>query len=247
MRLPNLFDHVREAVQRRGANLQEGHDLLQQGAAWPKPPLFTSLELDGAALQDYIRVITPTPLDDFVQAYEAFLDGYLYSDRDHKINPFEFVATVAQLKGHRARGLLTHYPKKEWAMPLRLMVTLIEFAAIAAYTWPCEVIDTDTRLIMTTEEGFSFGVVDGRPVSNLERPDFPRVMALAWPTRLSQYPRGKALVSREPSELDGLRFWLEMNADTLGADYFPLLQAMQIIKWHYPITVTSNADQRRRT
>lgn len=239
MALPNLLVLTKEALVRRGADL--ARIKCRSGAAWPKPPLFTALELDGVALMDYVRVETPTRQDDFVQAYESFLDGYLFSTRDHKLNPYRFVATVAQLPGHKARGLLTHYKRREWPMPLHLMGTLIEFAAIAAYTWPCEIIEGCTNFIATTDEGFSFGVVNGRPVSNLERPDFPPVLALTSLRGLAQRPRGEPLISKVPSRLDGMRLWLEENAEAVGEqDYAALLTAMQIVRWFYPIYVSQD-------
>jgi hypothetical protein len=231
-----LFEHFSRA----GFDYTAARAIEPRRHSWPRPPLFTRLELGGEPLQRYLAVAAPHSADDLVDVYERFIAGYLYSRAEGRLER----KVLPSGKYLRRELSIPFYPGRmlfadPGANRLRLdtHLNLVQFAALAAYNHGCHLEHgPDTFVAITVPDARVFGVRAGRLVSNLRKPrrEIP-VRFLSNPEgNLVDLPRPALERSAAASAYDVLRQWLERNSERLGERGEALLLAVSILRWHRP-------------
>lgn len=211
---------------------------------WPRPPLFTDLELAGVPLQGELGIRTKHSSDALVDIYERFIAGFFYSQVERRCGRGKLLASrylerELRLGRYPARMLFPGSSPKPGRQRLEQHLNLVQFAALVAYNHRCHIEHgPDTFVATTVPNARQFGVRGGKLVSNLprERREIP-VRFLDNPGgRLVDIARGEP-IDMAPSPYDVMRDWLE-GQGRLGQLQEAMLLAVSILRWSRPLRET---------
>jgi hypothetical protein len=213
---------------------------------WARPPLFSDLMLDDVPMQTHLNIPTTLRVDDLEHLYDEFISGFLYSKqrsvkRDEKGNviggpqPSDvWLQKELKLPTTVAGSLFTRAetPKER----LGLHMNLVQFAALVAYNNRPSSIERGPETfvvnVSTATAGFSFGVRDGRLVSNLkvQRREIP-CRGLFCRDGLENLHYGEMGRSEEPNLLDTMKTWAAQQTPRLGDRGRAMHLGVQILWW----------------
>lgn len=201
-----------------------------------RPALWTDLRLSGEALQPHISTSVELTLDEMCEVYERYVAGFILT-RQLSVGGTEdqWLRQQLQFTARQTRQIFL----SPGIQPLRQTVHwhLVQMAGLIAQNFECRVEESpDTFAVYTEKEGFKFGVMGGRMLSNIAKPIPVRFMASSSARLQDACPEEHFGVAA-PTLYDTMQKWLEVRAEVLRDAHAPLATALTAMRWRSPYVV----------
>jgi hypothetical protein len=220
-----LVSLVRDCLVEAGFCWEATRDVPEFAYDWPRPPLFSDARLAGIELQPHIAVPMDRGTDDLVNVYEEFI-GAAFRKENLRVNASRWFARRLSWN-YRVMDMLFTPGRDRY----NLHLNLVQFAALVAYNYPSDIVETDNTFLVTDRDfGFRFGVEAGRLVTNRRRVDKPCGFLRAK-GGLSKIARGASEVPDSPTMYDVTLAWLHRRNREIGVELESLTLALQVLWW----------------
>jgi hypothetical protein len=225
-----LIERLYAGFAQAGFDYREAERTRTHSCMWTRPPLFTTLELNGEPMQMYLNIPVIFRADEMTDIYDRFIAGFLFSNKFRRAHSDQWLRRKLKIQHYTGRSLFVR--PKPHRVRFGLHMNLVQFAALVAYNHRAEIEEgPDTFVVTTPKTGYSFGVRGGRLVTNLRRHREVICKGLSYPSGLQHMRRGDLERDAEPTLFDTLKTWSAQNVQRLGQQALALHLGVEILRW----------------